>query len=574
MKQLQTIKQWRYSVFSGNGLALLSFLGILVGITTSLVIGWFMVSIDVVLALFQTGDKVGFSGFTSVERFFLPLLGALLLIVLFRLTPKNFHDVGIVHVIDRLQRGRAKIPIGNVIFQFFAALTVLTSGFSMGKEGPAVHVGSGIGSKVGREVHRSPSQLRLLTGCGTAAAISSAFGTPLAGVMFAMEVVLMEYSLSGFIPIVAASVAAAIASQLIFSGHYTAFSIDVVFSGNFDAHWVILAGVFTGIIAALVHRLVKLFLGLQHQRRESRFLLAGLITGALGFFLPQILGLGYESMNDMLAGQYAWPLLVAILIAKIIATSAAVGLGIPAGIVAPSLFIGMAAGGLIGFLVPGIGNDAFYSLIGMAGVMSALLHAPLAALTAVLELSVSAEIMLPAMIVVVLSNLTCQVLFQQPSIFQTLLASRGLNITTHPMRHALASRYLTEVASENFSVVRFDMDEAQVNVALSTGKKLTVFRTSKASHLLTTQSLLARFESWMSLEKKDKVDLTAYLAQVIPERSRVAILDSDISLLEAIRLLHSEDVVGLQVPLDDFRIGLVSRSKLTSVLTAAEGDLH
>lgn len=573
MKRLQSIKQWRYSVFSDNGLALLSFLGILVGITTSLVIGWFMVSIDVVLAFFQTGDKPGFNGFTSIERLFLPLLGASLLIILFWLTPKKFHDVGIVHVIDRLQRGRSKIPIGNVIFQFFTALTVLTSGFSMGKEGPAVHVGSGIGSKVGREVHRTPSQLRLLTGCGTAAAISSAFGTPLAGVMFAMEVVLREYSLNGFIPIVAASVAAAIATQFIFSGHHSAFALDVVFSGDFDAHWVILAGVFTGIIAALLHRLVKIFSGIQNQRRESRFLLAALITGVLGYFLPQIMGLGYESMNAMLAGHYAWPLLLAILLGKIVATSAAVGLGIPAGIVAPSLFIGMAAGGLIGFIVPGAGNDAFYSLIGMAGVMSALLHAPLAALTAVLELSFSAEIMFPAMIVVVISNLTCQVLFQQPSIFQTLLANIGLNISTHPMRNALASRFLTEIASESFAVIRHDMDEAQVNVALSTGKKLTIFRTNKVSHLVTTHSLLARLESWLALERKEQIDLIAYLAQVIPERSRVAILDNDISLLEAIRLLHNEDVVGLQVPLDDFRIGLVSRSKLTSVLTA-EGDIH
>jgi H+/Cl- antiporter ClcA len=570
---LKYLSHWRLVFFQSNGLALLSLLGILTGVATSLVIAWFMVSIDLVIAILQGHSAQGFEGFSHLLRFLLPVIGACLLIILYKFTRSTLHDVGIAHVIDRLQRGRGKLPIGNAIFQFFAALIALASGFSIGKEGPAVHVGSGIASKVGRALHRTPSQLRLLTGCGTAAAISSAFGTPLAGVMFAMEVVLMEYSLSGFIPIVAASVTAAAATQFLLGANPAFVQIDVTFTGLSETPWLIITGIATGIVAAILHRLIKQFLTLNLVRTEYRFLFAGVITGLLGMFIPQIMGLGYETMDNIISGQYTWWILLAILCAKIIATAAAVGLGIPAGIVAPSLVIGMATGALVGYVVPGDANDSFYALIGMAGLMSALLHAPLAALTAVLELSLSAEMMFPAMIVVVLSNLTCQVLFLQPSIFQTMLSSRGLHIKTHPLRNALASRFLTEIASENFIVLNELIDIETMATLLDSNKRLVIFRYGNLSHLMTMNTVTKQFEKWQALENKDDVEPFPYLAKVIPERSRITIVEEDVSLLEGIRILQSDDVVGIQVPLDDFRIALVTRSKLTSVLTT-EGDLH
>jgi H+/Cl- antiporter ClcA len=564
---------WRTIFFQRNGLALLSLLGILTGIATSLVIAWFMVTIELVIALFQGQSDLGFAGLSEAFRFFLPIAGALLLILLFRFTDKKIQDVGIAHVIDRLQRGRGRLPVANTLFQFLAALIALASGFSVGKEGPAVHVGAGIASKVGRELHQTPSQIRLLTGCGAAAAISSAFGTPLAGVMFAMEVVLMEYSLSGFIPIVAASVTGAAVTQWLVGAHPAFLQIDVAVAQLSDAPWLILTGIATGVVAAILHKLIKYHLSLNLIRTEYRFLIAGLVTGLLGLFIPQIMGLGYETMDSIITGQFTWYILLAILVAKVIATATAVGMGIPAGIVAPSLVIGMATGALVGYAVPGVANDSFYALIGMAGVMSALLHAPLAALTAVLELSLSAEMMFPAMIVVVLSNLTCQVLFLQPPIFQTLLSSRGLHINTHPLRNALASRFLTEIATDQFCVINPSMDEPMINSLIETNRRLVVFRYANSSHLTTMHKVSKRFEKWRLLENKMEIDLIDYLAKELPDRSRIAVIDHDISLLEGIKILQNDDVVGIQVPLDEFRIALVTRSKLSSVLTT-EGELH
>ncbi|EAR10926.1 chloride channel protein [Reinekea blandensis] len=569
----QFLSHWRSIVFQRNGLALLSVLGVATGLATSLVIVGFMLAIDLTTSALQAGQETGFEGFSPWVRLLLPLTGSVLLILLYRLTPTERQDVGITHVIDRLQRGRGRLPLGNTFFQFFAALITLTGGFSLGKEGPAVHVGSGIASRLGLAVHRSPSQLRLLTGCGTAAAISAAFGTPLAGVLFAMEVVLMEYSLTGFIPIIAAAVTATVSTQFIMGEHPVFLQVSFDSSADLPFVWLVVLGVATGAIAALMHKFIKQILALNIVNREWRFLTAGLITGLIGMALPQILGLGYGTMNSIAAGELGFMLLLAVLVGKIAATSVAVGFGIPAGIVAPSLVIGMATGALIGGLAPDQSNNAVFALVGMAGMMSALLHAPLAALTAVLELSLTAETMFPAMVVVVLSNLTCQVVFLQPSIFQTLLSNKGLNISTHPMRNALASRFLTEIATTQFVIINDQMDEEAIRDVAASNRRLVIFRLAKSSHLVTMNALQKRFEKWQGLENRDDINLFQYLANDLPDRSRIAVIQEDLSLLEGLRIFQSDDVVGIQVPLDEFRIGLITRSKLSSVLTT-EGDLH
>lgn len=570
---LQFIHKWRIVFFQRNGLALLSLLGVITGLATSLIIVGFMLTIDTVLALLQSGQASGFSSFSPWIRFGLPLVGSMLLIILYRYTRSDVHEVGITHVIDRLQRGRGRLPIGNTMFQFVAALITLASGFSLGKEGPAVHVGSGIASILGRQLHRSPSQLRLLTGCGTAAAISAAFGTPLAGVLFAMEVVLMEYSLTGFIPIIAAAVTAAASTQFILGESPVFLEISFSDYSGLPFVWLIALGIATGCVAALMHKLIKQILALNIVRFEVRFALAGLITGGLGMFLPQILGLGYDTMNAIAAGEFGLLLLFAILAGKVLATSAAVSLGIPAGVVAPSLVIGMATGAIIGHLAPDQTNIAFFALVGMAGMMSALLYAPLAALTAVLELSLNAQLMFPAMVVVVLSNLTCQVLFLQPSIFQTMLSIKGLNISTHPMRNALASRFVTEIASTHFTVIKESMDEEEIEEIIATSRRLVVFRLGSTSHLTTMNALQKRHQKWLKIPGREDINLFLYLAKALPDRSRIAVIREDVSLLEGLRIFQSDDVIGIQVPLDEFRVGLVTRSKLSSVLTT-EGDLH
>lgn len=564
----------RSRLLQSQALALLSLFGVLTGLATGLVIAWFVFSIDIVTGLLDEDQKSGFIGLDPFWRFSLPIIGALLLLALFHFTKSKYHNVGIAHVIDRLQRGRGHIPVGTTLFQFFAALISLGSGYSLGKEGPAVHIGSGIASKLGRSFYQTPSQLRLLTGCGTAAAISAAFNTPLAGVLFAMEVVLMEYSLNGFIPVIAASVTAAVFTHYITGDHPAMFDLHIQSGSSIDFIWLLVLGLGTGLGAALLHQLIRYFLRLNLVKKYKRFLFAGLISGVCGLLAPASMGIGFDTIPFVLSSDMAFWTLAMILLAKIVATGSAIGLGIPAGIVGPAMVIGLFLGALMGRMLPGDAPIELYALLGMAGLMSGLLHAPLAATTAVLEMSVDATLMFPAMIVVVISNLTCQVLFQQPSIFRTMLSSRGLHISTHPLRNALASRYLAEISTTHFNVITVDMDNENIEQITQLKQKLFVFRSNaNASYLLTNTFLAQRIEAWNLLTENQSQSLYGFLQLGLPDRSRITILAEDASLLEGIKIFQGEDVSAIQVPLDAFRIGLVTRQKLTSVLTS-EGDLH
>ena len=170
-------------------------LGGVIGVVAGLVMASFIVLLSALLGRLNGSSLEDFESLSWGWRLGLPILGSVLLILLYRITPTSAQTVGLAYVVERLQFGRGRLPMANTVFQFAAALIALGSGHSVGREGPAVQMGAGVASWLGQRTYRPPSQLRLLVGCGTAAAISAAFNTPLAGVLFAMEVVLMEYSI-------------------------------------------------------------------------------------------------------------------------------------------------------------------------------------------------------------------------------------------------------------------------------------------------------------------------------------------------------------------------------------------
>lgn len=557
---------WLHRFFAGPSRSLLPLvlLGGVIGILSALIMFVFLSLLNLILGWLNGANLEDFESLSPWWRLGLPVLGSLLLILLYRLTPASSHTVGLAYVLERLQFGRGRLPAANTVFQFMAALIALGTGHSVGREGPAVHMGAGIASLLGQHTNRPPSQQRLLIGCGTAAVISAAFNTPLAGVLFAMEVVLMEYSLLGFAPIIAAAISASAFSSVLLGPNSILHPVRLSLAGYGDIPGLLLTGLWMGLVAVLFHHMVRLFCRFPLKSRALRLLLAGVITGGLAVFVPQILGSGYDTINATLSHQLPWLLLLLILGAKLIATAAAIGLGVPGGQIAPMLMLGVCAGGVAGALVPGASEPGLYALLGMVAMMGAVLHAPLAALATVLELSLSAEAMFPAMTVVLTANLVCQHGFRQPSLLLTLLKERGRLLQTHPLRTALAQRYLSELASLRFAVLDLEQGAHHLDAVLEQKQPQVVVRLAENCYLLETEALVEACRAWRQQQEQT---LAQALTPLLDDRLRLIELTEDASLLTALKTLQLEETVGFLLPVGHLRLGLVTRRRLVTMLT-------
>lgn len=552
-------------------------LGGVIGVVAGLVMASFIVLLSALLGWLNGSSLEDFESLSWGWRLGLPILGSVLLILLYRITPTSAQTVGLAYVVERLQFGRGRLPMANTVFQFVAALIALGSGHSVGREGPAVQMGAGVASWLGQRTYRPPSQLRLLVGCGTAAAISAAFNTPLAGVLFAMEVVLMEYSILGFAPIIASAITASAFTSMLL-GERTILSAPHLSLADYgDIPSLLLTGLWLGLVAVLFNYLVGLFLRSPLKSRGAKLLWAGVITGSLALLAPQILGSGYDTIGLALNDQLPLYLLVIILLAKLLATAAAIGFGVPGGQIAPMLMVGVCAGGIAGALVPGGSEPGLYALLGMAAMMGAMLHAPLVALATVLELSLSAQAMFPAMTVVLTANLVCQHGFRQPSLIITLLKKQGRLLHTHPLRTALAQRYLSELAIFRFAKLDTAVDH-NLDALLAQRHPWVVIRHGSHSYLLKRAAIekahlqqLQHPEQAHGHHQASLSDDLACLASLLGENRRLRELTEDASLLTALKTLQQEDSAGFLLPVGRQGLGLVTRRRLVRRLTADEG---
>lgn len=426
-----------------EGLPLLALLGLLCGLLSGGVIILFRMAMDTsAQSLLPLGTIESFEELSSLERFILCAGGGLLIgLILHMLKPKS-RSVGVVHVIERLDYHQGHLPFKNAVVQFFTGLLALMSGHSVGREGPSIHLGATSGSILGRLLRVPNNSVRILIGCGVAAAISAAFNTPLAGVIFAMEVVIMGYTVIGFTPVIIAAVSAASLTRIVF-GDDTAFSIPVT---NIDSIHelpiVAMLGVLVGCLAAGFIQLT-VFINSVFQKLAIyyRTLLAGIVTGGIAIILPQVMGTGYDTVDLFLVAKIGLSTALLLTFAKALTTAAAIGLGIPAGLIGPTLFIGAAAGSAIGIMAaslsPDVASSGYYALLGMAAMMAATLQAPLAALVYLLELSANQAIILPGMAAVITASLISQVVFKKSSIYRHLMLVRGLDYRNSGLAKAL-----------------------------------------------------------------------------------------------------------------------------------------
>lgn len=361
--------------------------------------------------------------------------------------------------------------------------SILTAGFggSIGLEAPTASSASSLSSNLARMLHLNFKDRMLLIGCATAGTIASIFNAPIAALVLAMEVLMLDLTMASIIPLLIASVSATISSRLIL-GDALLLHIELVEQFKVsNLYWFILLGVFCGFLSVLF---TKVFYQTTHllkkiKHKINRAILGGIFLGVLIFLIPPLFGEGFETINLLLAdkgqeiitGNYVESIctsetalllvIFSMIFFKIIATSVTVGVGGIGGVFAPALFLGSA----LGFVFAKFVNHFFllelsisnFSLVSMAGLIAGVLHAPLTAIFLIAEITSGYELFIPLMTVAAISYV-CSKYFIPHSLFNLQLALKGELMTHNKDKAVLMQMQLEKLVEKNFSTIQPEMN--------------------------------------------------------------------------------------------------------------------
>lgn len=438
------------------------------GALSALLIVGFTITTDALQALYLS-EKDNYSSLSKLSRFLLPLCGALAILLVSWFTGYKYLRTGIPFVLHRLKVAHGVIPLRNTINQFIGSVIALAAGFSVGREGPAIHLGAAFSSYLGSLLKLPHNSIRTLCACGIAAAISASFNTPLAAVIFVMEVILREYKVHIFIPIMIASLTGSmITNGTLGPAHEFEYFNQITLS--FEQYPLLLVfGIALGVIAFAFNR--YLVATIKHSEKyhiATRLILAALITGGLSYVIPQAVGTNISAINFSIGDNSSLILIIGLLVAKLVMTITALGLGIPGGAIGPILGIGAIAGSCAAIILqiyfPSLYLTHDLALMGMAGMMAATLNAPLAALITVVELSNQLEIIVPAMIVIGTACIISGQFFGNRSLFVMQLEVQNLIYRKPPLEKSLQRIGVLGVMNENFKITSLPTDDEKIEL--------------------------------------------------------------------------------------------------------------
>lgn len=408
-----------------------------------------------------------------------PMLGIALTVLFVRYLIRDNLGHGVSRVLYAISRNKGKLKPHNTFSSMIGSSLTIGFGGSVGLEAPVVLTGSAIGSNLGQLFKLNHKTIVLLIGCGSAGAIAGIFKAPIAGVVFAIEILMLDLTMTSLIPLLLAAVTGAtVAFFLLGNDVLFSFQIATPFLLH-DIPFYILLGIITGLVSLYFTRAVMRIEGYYKRIVNTwlRIFVGGSLLGLLIFTFPSLFGEGYEALEEVLTGngesiinqsifssfiENQWLfllLLMLILFFKVVATSTTTGIGGVGGIFAPSLFMG----GITGFFTSRLINtvssasvsESNFSLVGMAGVMAGVMHAPLTAIFLIAEITGGYELFPPLIITSAISYLTI-IYFEPHSIYNKHLAERGELFTHNKDKAVLSLMNARKLIETNFITIHPD----------------------------------------------------------------------------------------------------------------------
>ena len=458
-----------------NDRQFMMFLSVIVGVSVGIAAIIIKNAVRIIEYLLTHGFTTDYQNYLY---FIYPSIGLLLTVLFIKFVLKKRVGHGIPSVLHAISRTNGYMKVHNTYSSIITSALTVGFGGSVGLEGPTVATGGAIGSNIGRLLHLNYKKITLLLGCACAGAMAAIFKAPIAAVVFALEVIMLDLTMASIVPLLIASATAALTSYL-FLGQTVLYNFEIREAFVIgDIHFYIILGIITGLVSVYFTRMYMYITSLFDRVKswQIKLIIGGFTLGILIFLFPSLYGEGYEAINKALNGSSSYlfenslyyhlndnlifvlVLLLIVALLKVVATSITFGSGGIGGIFAPSLFMGSNLGlffaRFMNYFDANI-SERNFALVGMAGLIAGVIHAPLTSIFLIAEITGGYELFMPLMIVATISYATVK-FFEPNSVYTIQLAKRGELMTHHKDKAILSLMRIDKLIETDFKKVDYD----------------------------------------------------------------------------------------------------------------------
>lgn len=509
-----------------------------------------------------------------------PVAGILIVTLFVKYVVNDNISHGVTRVLYAISQRKSRLKKKNCYASLVASSITIGFGGSVGAEGPIVFTGAAIGSNIGQAFRLSPKILMILVGCGAAAGIAGIFRAPIAGMLFTLEVLMIDFTGATVMPLLISSITGATVAYVLegYSAEFFFSQSEPFFTRKIP--YVILLGIVTGFISLYFTRMMMTMEGFFRKISHTwlKIIIGGLILAGLIFLFPPLYGEGYGAINQLLEGNVGsivngsffyvdrdsvWFIALyigLIVLTKVFATSATNGAGGVGGTFAPSLFVGAMAGFLFAYILNNLDlgidiSNKNFALMGMAGVMSGVMHAPLMAIFLTAEMTGGYELFLPLLIVSTLSYMTIK-LFEPYSIYSMRLAQKGELMTNEKDQAVLTLLKIDNLIEKDCKVVHPEMSLKEMVDVISESHR-NIFPVTDSEGTLVGIVLLDDIRNIMFRPDLYRKMTVSRFMSMPPARIEVTQ-----SMEEVMKIFDNTNAWNLPVVCNGKYVGLVSKSKI------------